>query len=55
MKQRRRDEEKGSKSVSFPNRQSEKFRRLDKGVKEEDVCVYMREVGRGCKTLCVCI
>lgn len=55
MKQRRRDEEKESKNVSFPNRQSEKFRRLDKGVKEEDVCVHVREVGRGCMKLYVCI
>lgn len=38
-----------------PRRQSEKFRRVEKGVKEEDVCVYMREMGRGFKKLYVCI
>lgn len=54
MKQRRKDGEKESKNVSSPKRQSEKFRRLDKGVKE-DVCIHIREVGRGFKKLCVCI
>lgn len=55
IKQRGRDEEKESKIVSSPKRQSEKFRILDKGVKEEDACVHMREIGRGFKKLCVCV
>ena len=54
MKQRTRDGEKGSKNVSSPKRQSEKFRGLDKRVKE-DTCIHMEEAEREFKKLCVCI
>lgn len=55
MKQTRRDRKKESKNVSSSKKQSEKFRRLEKGVKEEDVCTHMREIGKSFKKLYVCI
>lgn len=55
MKQRRRDRERESKTVSSSKKQSEKFRRLEKGIKEEDVCIHMRETGKSFMKLYVCI
>lgn len=49
IKTNRKDAAKMSKNVSFPRRQSEKFRRLPKGA---NVCVCKIEVKRGLKKLC---
>lgn len=47
--------EKGEECVSSPKSQLEKSRRLDKGAKEEDVCLHVREVAREFKKLYVCM